>query len=66
MSFVDIDDIAEDGLLHSEEDRIQIGRKFKEAGVDGLFSPTAISGRSMRWQGWQGAECAGAALGAPG
>lgn len=39
VSFVDIDDIAEDGLLHSEEDRIQIGRKFKEAGVDGLFFP---------------------------
>lgn len=39
VEFVDIDDIAEDGLLHSEEDRIKIAGKFKAAGVDGLFFP---------------------------
>lgn len=39
VEFVDIDDIAEDGLLHSEEDRIKIAEKFKEAKVDGLFFP---------------------------
>ncbi|MFR2848544.1 MAG: fucose isomerase, partial [Hungatella hathewayi] len=39
VEFVDIDDIAEDGLLHSEEDRIKIAEKFKAAKVDGLFFP---------------------------
>lgn len=39
VEFVDIDDIAEDGLLHDESDRIRIGEKFKRAGVDGLFFP---------------------------
>ncbi|HEX2945518.1 MAG TPA: L-fucose/L-arabinose isomerase family protein [Clostridia bacterium] len=39
VTFVDIDDISEDGLLHNEEDRIKIAAKFKEARVDGLFFP---------------------------
>ena len=39
VEFVDITDISEDGLLHNENDRIQIAKKFKEAGVDGLFFP---------------------------
>lgn len=44
VDFVDIDDIAEDGLLHSAEDRIRIAEKFKAAGVDGLFFPHANFG----------------------
>lgn len=39
VSFVDIKDIAEDGLLHNEKDRIKIAAKFKEKKVDGLFFP---------------------------
>lgn len=39
ISFVDIKDISEDGLLHREEDRVRIEKKFKEQGVDGLFVP---------------------------
>ena len=39
IHFVDIDDIAEDGLLHDDADRIRIAEKFKAAGVDGLFFP---------------------------
>lgn len=39
VEFVDIDDIAEDGLLHDEADRVRIAEKFKAAGVDGLFFP---------------------------
>ncbi len=39
VDFVDIDDIAEDGLLHDEEDRIKIEEKFKKEKVDGLFFP---------------------------
>lgn len=39
VEFVDIDDIAQDGLLHDEEDRIKIAEKFKAAKVDGLFFP---------------------------
>ncbi len=39
VEFVDIDDIAEDGLLHDEADRIKIAAKFKAANVDGLFFP---------------------------
>ena len=39
ISFVDIDDIADDGLLHNEEDRIRIVNKFKEEKVNGLFVP---------------------------
>lgn len=39
VSFVDIKDISEDGLLHREEDRVRIEEKFKEQGVDGLFVP---------------------------
>ena len=29
VEFVDIDDIAEDGLLHDDNDRIRIAEKFK-------------------------------------
>lgn len=39
VDFVDIDDIAEDGLLHDESDRIRIEEKFKKEKVDGLFFP---------------------------
>lgn len=39
VEFVDIDDIASDGLLHDDQDRIVIAKKFKEAGIDGLFFP---------------------------
>lgn len=39
VSFVDITDIAEDGLLHEDGDRIRIAEKFSRAGVDGLFFP---------------------------
>jgi L-fucose isomerase-like protein len=39
VSFVDIDDISEDGLLHDDGDRIRIAEKFKAAKVDGLFFP---------------------------
>lgn len=39
VSFVDIDDIAEDGLLHCEADRVKIEKKFKENKIDGLFFP---------------------------
>lgn len=39
VEFVDIDDIADDGLLHDEADRIKIAEKFKAAKIDGLFFP---------------------------
>lgn len=39
VSFVDINDISEDGLLHREEDRLKIEARFKEQKVDGLFVP---------------------------
>jgi len=39
VEFVDIDDIASDGLLHDEKDRTKIAEKFKDIGVDGLFFP---------------------------
>lgn len=39
VAFADILDLSEDGLLHCEEDRVKIAKKFKEAGVDGLFFP---------------------------
>ncbi len=39
IEFVDIDDIADDGLLHDDNDRIRIAEKFKAARVDGLFFP---------------------------
>lgn len=39
VDFVDIDDIAEDGLLHDDNDRIRIAEKFRAAGVDGVFFP---------------------------
>ena len=37
MDFVDIDDINEEGLLYSEEDRLKMLAKFRAAGVDGLL-----------------------------
>ncbi|MDE6943507.1 MAG: L-fucose/L-arabinose isomerase family protein [Lachnospiraceae bacterium] len=39
VDFVDIDDIAEDGLLHDDNDRVRIEEKFKREKVDGLFFP---------------------------
>ena len=39
VEFVDIDDINEEGLLYSEEDRLKILEKFRAAKVDGLFLP---------------------------
>ena len=39
ISYVDILDISEDGLLHDESDEIEIVKKFKEAGIAGLFIP---------------------------
>ena len=39
VEFVDITDIAEDGLLHDEADRIKIEEKFRKEKVDGLFFP---------------------------
>ena len=39
VEFVDIDDIAEDGLLHDEKDRLLIEEKFRKENVDGLFFP---------------------------
>jgi len=39
VTFVDITDISEDGLLHSENDRIRITEKFKAEKIDGLFIP---------------------------
>ena len=39
VEFVDIDDVNEEGLLYSEDDRLKILEKFKAAGVDGLFLP---------------------------
>lgn len=39
VEFIDINDIAEDGLLHDDGDRVKIAAKFRAAGVDGLFFP---------------------------
>ncbi len=39
VDFVDIDDIADDGLLHDEKDRLLIEEKFRREGIDGLFFP---------------------------
>ncbi|WP_311406054.1 L-fucose/L-arabinose isomerase family protein [Lancefieldella rimae] len=39
VSFVDIDDINEEGLLFDEDDRLRILEKFRAARVDGLFLP---------------------------
>ena len=39
VSFVDITDINEEGLLYSDGDIDPIVRKFRENGVDGLFFP---------------------------
>lgn len=37
VDFVDIDDINEEGLLYSEDDRLKIVEKFRAEGVDGLL-----------------------------
>lgn len=39
IDFVDIDDINEEGLLYSDDDMKKIAKKFKDAGVEGLFLP---------------------------
>lgn len=39
VSFVDIDDINDEGLLYNEDDRLKIAEKFKAAKIDGLFLP---------------------------
>lgn len=39
VSFVDIDDINDEGLLYNENDRLKIVEKFKAAKIDGLFLP---------------------------
>ena len=52
VEFVDIDDIAEDGLLHDDADRVKIAEKFKAAGVDGCFFPMETSAPSMKWPVW--------------
>ena len=39
VSFVDIDDINDEGLLYNENDRLKIAEKFKAAKIDGLFLP---------------------------
>ena len=39
VEFVGIDDINEEGLLYDDNDIQKIEKKFKEAGVDGLFLP---------------------------
>ena len=39
ISFVDITDINEEGLLYDEADRIKIIEKFKKEKIDGLFLP---------------------------
>ena len=37
IDFVDIDDINEEGLLYSEEDRLRVLDKFRSKGVDGIL-----------------------------
>ena len=44
VSFVDITDINEEGLLYQECDRVRIAEKFKKEKVDGLFLPHANFG----------------------
>lgn len=39
IDFVDIEDINEEGLLYDDADIEKIEKKFREAGVDGLFLP---------------------------
>lgn len=39
VNYVDINDIAEDGLLHDDFDRQKIAEKFKAEKVDGIFFP---------------------------
>lgn len=65
VEFVDIDDIAEDGLLHDDGDRIKIAEKFREAKVDGLFfPPRKFRDRVRGGETGEGSECAGASVGA--
>lgn len=39
IEFVDINDIASDGLLHDDTERIAIQEKFKSEHIDGVFFP---------------------------
>ena len=39
VSYVDIKDINEEGLLYDDNDRIKIAEKFRKEGVAGLFLP---------------------------
>lgn len=39
ITFVDIDDINEEGLLYDEDDRLKIVAKFRQEKIDGLFLP---------------------------
>ncbi|WP_173443229.1 L-fucose/L-arabinose isomerase family protein [Selenomonas ruminantium] len=39
VSFVDIEDVNEEGLLYDEADRLKITEKFKREKIDGLFLP---------------------------
>ena len=39
VRFADINDIADDGLLHDEADRLKIEEKFRTEKIDGLFVP---------------------------
>lgn len=39
IDFEDMTDISKDGLLHDDNDRVKIAKKFKEAKIDGLFVP---------------------------
>ncbi len=39
VEFVDIEDIADDGLLHDDADRLKIQEKFLAEQIDGLFVP---------------------------
>ena len=53
VDFVDIDDIASDGLLHSEEDRIEIEKNLKLRVWMDYFFRIVISERSLKWQDLQ-------------
>ena len=39
ITFVDMDDINEEGLLYDEDDRLKIVTKFRQEKIDGLFLP---------------------------
>ncbi len=39
VDFADIKDINEEGLLYDEKDRLDIEKKFRAEGIDGLFVP---------------------------